>query len=351
MSSAPTLARTGLRLTAILGVGALVLASCGTTLVKAQRLNGTPALSISVPLSNIGCTLNDVCVAVGTSSASVGPTSVGEFATPSGRWLAVALPVTSQPSITSAACSGTQCLLAGSVSGRDLLWRFDAASHSVSIANPPPGGNGVSALTCNDLNCALIDSSAPTSSPRFSFSADGGVTWSNPLAMTWANGDVITSTSCGQVFNCAVSAVSASHQLEVFITRDDGATWVQRSTPNSWTTLTSLSCVGLDCVGLATIGGASALVRSSTFARTWTHVSLPQHANALSCVAMTLCVVVGQNSKALAWLATVRGTTTVTSPLRYVPTPLLGVACGSKVCAAIGVTTVLSLPLALKSGT
>lgn len=336
---------------AMLGVGALVLASCGTAHVKAQRLNGTPALSISVPLSNVGCTLNDVCVAVGTSSANVGPTSVGEFATPRGRWFAVALPVTSQPSITSTACSGTECLFAGSVAGRDLLWRFDATSHSVSIVNPPPGGDGVSALTCNKLNCALIDSSASASSPRFSFSADGGVTWSNPLPMTWAKGDTVTSTSCGEVFNCAVSAVSATHQLEVFITRNDGATWLQRSTPNSWTTLSSLSCEGLHCVGLATINGASALVRSSTFARTWTHVSLPQHANALSCVAMSSCVVVGQNSKALPWLAIVRGSATVTRPLRYVPTPLLGVACGSKVCAAIGVTTVVSVPLTLKGST
>jgi hypothetical protein len=31
--------------------------------------------------------------------------------------------------------------------------------------------------------------------------------------------------------------------------------------------------------------------------------------------------------------------------LRYVPTPLLNVACGSKVCAAIGVTTLLSVPV------
>jgi hypothetical protein len=333
------------------GVGALVLASCGTAHVNAQRLSGTPALSISVPLSNVGCTLDDVCVAVGTSSAGVGPTSVGEFATPSGRWLAIALPLTATPSITSVACSGTTCLLAGSVSGRDLLWRFDATTHTVTIVNPPPGGDGVSALTCNQLNCALIDSSASASTTRFSYSADGGATWSNPLPMTWAAGDAITSTSCGEVFNCVVSAVTVQHQLEVFITRNDGATWVQRSTPSSWTALSSLSCDGPDCVGLASIGTTSALVRSATFARTWTSVSLRQHANALSCVTMSTCVVVGQNPNVLPWLATVRSGVTVTTPLRYVPTPLLGVACGSKVCAAIGVTTVLSLSLTHKGST
>jgi hypothetical protein len=30
--------------------------------------------------------------------------------------------------------------------------------------------------------------------------------------------------------------------------------------------------------------------------------------------------------------------------LRYVPSPLLDAACGSKVCAAIGVTTLVSIP-------
>jgi hypothetical protein len=29
--------------------------------------------------------------------------------------------------------------------------------------------------------------------------------------------------------------------------------------------------------------------------------------------------------------------------LKFVPSPIIGVACGSKVCAAIGVTTVVTL--------
>jgi hypothetical protein len=41
----------------------------------------------------------------------------------------------------------------------------------------------------------------------------------------------------------------------------------------------------------------------------------------------------------------VRGTATTSVTLRYVPSPLLGVACGSKICAAIGVTTLVSVPL------
>ncbi|HEY5104325.1 MAG TPA: hypothetical protein VII65_04695 [Acidimicrobiales bacterium] len=349
MSSTPTRVRNGFSIVTLLGVSALVLASCGVAKVSAQRLNGRPALSISVPLSNVGCTLSDACVAIGTSSASAGPTSVGEFTTPNGRWLNLALPATTSPLVTSTACFATQCLIGGSVAGRDLLWRFDATSHSVAIVNPPPGGNGVSALTCNALNCALIDTSTRSTAPRFGFSADGGTTWSDPIPMSWASGDVITSLSCGAVFDCVVSAVTTQHQLHVFITHDDGESWTERSTPGSWTTLSSLSCKDLRCVGLATVNGTSAIVHTNTFARTWTSTSLRQHANALACVSLSSCVAVGQNAKSSPWLVTVSSGTIYPTRLRYVPTPLLGVACGSKVCAAIGFTTVLTLPLTLKS--
>jgi len=351
MSSAPIRVRKGLGLVMALGVGALLLASCGTKHVTIAHLNGRPALSISVPLSNVGCTLSDVCVAVGTSSASAGPTSVGEFATPNGLWSNLTLPVTTSPLVTSTACSSSQCLIGGSVSGRDLLWRFDAPSHSVTIVNPPPGGNGVRALTCSALNCALIDTSTRSTAPRFGFSADGGATWSNPLAMSWASGDVITSLSCGAVFDCVVSALTTQHQLQVFVTHDDGESWTARSTPRSWTTLSSLSCDNLRCVGLATVNGTSAIVRTNTFARTWSSAPLSQHANALACVTLSSCVAVGQDAKSSPWLVTIKSGTTSSTRLRYVPTPLLGVACGSKVCGAIGVTTVLTVPLTLKSST
>jgi hypothetical protein len=91
------------------------------------------------------------------------------------------------------------------------------------------------------------------------------------------------------------------------------------------------------------------LVRSSTFTAQWTGVALHQHASALACVTFTTCVVVGENAKTAPWLATVKDKVLTSDTLRYVPTPLLGVACGSKVCAAIGVTTLLSLRTVSKS--
>ncbi|HVA53555.1 MAG TPA: hypothetical protein VNF05_08570 [Acidimicrobiales bacterium] len=343
MSPAPIRVRTGWRLVAAMAVAALVLASCGTAKVVIQRVNGTPARSISVPLTNVGCTLSNFCVAVGTSSASVGPTAVGEFATPSGHWFPLALPPSASPLITSTACTRTQCLLAGSQPGRDLLWRFSATGHTLVVATPPPGGIGVDALTCDGLNCALVDTSALGATPRLSLSADGGLTWTVPLDMTWANGDAVTSLACGAIFDCVVSALSPRHQVTLYVTGDGGATWTQRATPPTWTSLTSLSCVNLRCVALANTIGTSKLLRSTNLGKSWTSVRLKQQANALACTTMTSCVVVGQLSNASPWLVTLRAGITSDVSLLYVPTPLLDVACGTKTCAAIGVTTLLNV--------
>lgn len=344
MSPAPSRVRTRWQLVATFGVAALVLASCGTTTATRERLNGTPARSISVPLTNVGCASNDYCVAVGTSSANVGPTSVGEFATPIGHWFPLALPASSSPLITTTACTNTQCLLGGSQPGRDLLWRFNSVGHVLGVATPPPGGIGIVALSCDELNCALVDTNALGAASRFSISADGGLTWTDPIDMTWAGGDAVTSLACGAVFDCVVTALTPRHQLSFYVTRDGGTTWTQRVTPPSWTTLTSLSCAKLHCVALASTTGASKLVRTNNFGKSWTSVSLTGQSNALACTTLSSCVIVGQRSNATSWLATVHAGTTRNVTLRYVPTPLEGVACGSKVCAAIGVTTLLSVP-------
>jgi hypothetical protein len=203
----------------------------------------------------------------------------------------------------------------------------------------------VDALNCIDLNCALVDTSAQVGGPRFSISADDGLTWTNPLSMSWAKGDTITTMACGAIFDCVVGALSPLHKFLLYVTRDGGTTWHERATPTAWTTMTSLTCAQLKCVALASTAHSSLLIRSTTFARTWSSVSLAQRANALACSATSSCVVVGQRTTATPWLATLHQSTAVNSSLRYVPTPLLNVACGTKRCVAIGVTTLLNVPL------
>jgi hypothetical protein len=338
------------RTTSGLGVAlvlaALVLASCSHPATVAPRpphVAGTPALSISVPLSTVGCTLNDVCVAVGTSSGGATPSAVAEFSTPKGRWLDLLLPAAHSPLIDALACSGSQCLLGGSQPGQDLLWLFTATGHLVSATVAPTGGIGVDALTCDLANCALVDTGASGAPPRFVESGDGGMSWDTPAPLDFAMGDAVTTLACGTVEDCAIGVVSASHTFYLYVTDDAGATWVLQSTPSAWTTLTSLSCAKRRCVALAQIADGSTLVRTTTFTRTWKTVALAAQASSLSCTPTATCLVAGTHTGGSPWLAIVRKRVVTDVRLRYVPTPLVGAACGSKVCAAIGVTTVLSL--------
>jgi hypothetical protein len=302
-----------------------------------------PASSFDVPLTDVSCTLNDVCVAIGSSSSGEGPTSVAEFATPHGHWLDLTLPSTSSILLTTVACSGSQCLIGGSSPGHDVLWLFNSHGSTLTPLAPPAQGIGVSSLTCGASNCALIDA-GPGGVPRMSLSSDAGTTWSTPAPLHFAKSAAITTFSCGSASSCALGLMTPAHVFSLYVSNDGGATWTLDPTPGSWTTLTSLTCQLRRCVALATTQSASQLVRSTTFARTWKVVKLAHTASSVACTTSVDCVVVGQRVGGEAWLSRVRGKTATSVNLRYVPSPLLGVACGSKVCAAIGVTTLVSIP-------
>jgi hypothetical protein len=327
-----------------LALGAVVLASCShpAAVTTPTRASGTPALSISVPLSTVGCTLNDVCVAVGTTGANAPIDAVAEFSTPKGRWLNLALPTAPSPLIDAMACSGSQCLLGGSQPGDDLLWLFSVSSESVRPTVVPAGGIGVDALTCDREACALVDTGAHGGPPRFVESDDGGQSWGAPEPLDFATGDAVTALACGDVEDCALGVLNDQSFL-LYVTNDAGATWQLRDTPSAWTDLTSLSCSRRDCVALAQAAASSVLVRSTNFTRTWKYLALSQKAIALACTPSAACLVAGERSGNSPWLALVRGRTVTNVRLRYVPTPLVAAACGSKVCAALGVTTLLAL--------
>jgi photosystem II stability/assembly factor-like uncharacterized protein len=254
------------------------------------------------------------------------------------------LPTSSAPVIDTAACSGTTCLLGGSGPGVDLVWRFNATGDTVDPLTAPSNGIGVQAISCNDLNCALIDTGMQGDLPRLSLSSDGGDSWSQTTAIPWGKGVAVTALSCGSALHCAVGTLSATHQFSLHVTLDGGATWTARSTPDDWTSLRSLRCDARRCVALASEGETSALVRTNNFGKTWSSVALADHANALACTSLSSCLVVGQNAAGSGWLARVDDKVVTSVKLRYVPTPLVDVACGSKVCAAIGVTTLVSVP-------
>ncbi len=331
---------------------ALVLAGCNSTTSAVARVTGVPSISISVPLHKVSCTSSNSCIALGTTGSELVPTSVGEYRQSSGAWSSLNVPSAPSSLITSTSCWKTGCLIGGIQPSGTLLWAYNASSQSVSVQGQPAPSEGVRALDCfATSSCAAIvnvtstNGSANTSASlsAISFTSDGGVTWSTPTPLAWTLAETVKDVSCSEALTCMVSAVSGAGTLDVEVTHDAGVTWTARTTPSTWLGLGSLHCTGTSCVGLADTTTTSLVVRTSTFGRLWRTIALPVKANALACTTRKSCVVVGENTSGGAWLATLSGSSYVVHPLRYVPSPLVDVACGSATCAAIGVSTLLTL--------
>jgi len=329
-------------------VAGLVLASCATTTVKvkvAPLVSGLPAVSISVPLSSVACTSNNSCVAIGTSNLDVSPTSVGEYRSANGRWTSLAVPSADTSTyIAASSCWSDGCVFVGSQSNADLVWRYDASSNSMSVATAPTGASGIEVVSCyRALTCTIIDSSKAIE--RFLVTTDGGVTWSPASDLGVPSQDSVTSLACTSNLECIASFLNASNGIDVYVTTDGGTTWTARTglSTVTWATLRSLNCVGSKCVGLAKLSSGWRIVRTNNFGKKWSRVAaLSTSMLSLACASLERCVVGGMSGSS-PWLATVVSGSVTSVRLEYVPTQIADVACGSKICAAIGVTTVLAL--------
>ena len=325
----------------VLGAG-LILAACGTT-TGTVTVVGVPSHSITVPLRVVACTTDNSCVTVGTSGSDSGPSSVGEFRTPNGRWTPLYVPPAPSSLVTTASCWSTACLIGGTQPSGDLLWIYDAQARRVTATPAPQAGHGVSAVSCFALaSCAVVDSLGVAQGSRLSFTSDGGATWSTPTLMNWSIGDQITGVSCTDLSNCLIAASGVGGRVQLELTSDGGVSWSTRAASPLWNAVTSLSCHARRCVALMSTTNGSVMERSQTFGRLWSGVTLNQRANALACRSFTNCVVVGQTKSGAPWLATVLHRTVTTASLRYVPTPLTGTACGARDCVAVAVSTVVT---------
>lgn len=344
MSRATANTRKSWRGAVVACVAALMLAGCGTAAVIKPHVTGTPSLSINVPLQSVACTTSGSCVAAGADGSRAAPSLVGEVRHANGVWTALEVPNTPVTTISSAACWARQCLVGGTQPSGDALWLIVPSTQSVSVSPTPHAGRGISALSCfAPSSCAMVDTTGITGGARLSFTSDGGATWTTPQPMTWTVGQSVTALSCTDALNCLVAAMNPARQVRLEVTHDAGATWTVRPVPTTWTTLTSLTCAHLQCVGLVSTTSGSLVVRTSTFARLWKNVSLANQANALACARLSRCVLVGQTASQGPWLATLKGRRVTNIALSYVPSPLIDAACGVKICAAVGVSTVLSL--------
>jgi hypothetical protein len=330
-------------------VAGLVLASCAsTTVTVTPHVTGLPAVSISVPLSNVACTTNNTCVALGTSYLNVSPTSVGEYRTPNGHWTTLAVPVAdSSTFVQSSSCWTDGCLFVGSQSSGDLVWNYTTGDATIESESGPTGAAGIEAVSCYaSMTCAIIDMTK--SGPRFLTTDDGGTTWSTPAPVVVPPHETATSLACISNTACVAGFQNSSHAVAVYVTDDGGATWTARpgSVTNTWSVLTSLNCTGQKCLGLAELFSGWRIVRTNDFGKKWSKVATLRGSNlTLACTSLERCVVGGMTNfqSSLPLLAMVTSGSVQVAKLKYVPSPISDVACGSKICAAVGVTTVMTL--------
>ncbi len=328
-------------------VAGVVLSSCAaTTPAVVPHVTGLPAISFSVPLSTVGCTTDNSCVALGTSEIDASLSSVGEYRSASGHWTALVVPSAATASIIqSSSCWSNGCLFVGSQSSGELVWRYNAISNSINAETAPTGALSINAIACYaSTTCSILDSGK--SGPRFLTTHDGGTTWSTPVSFGVPTQDSITALSCPTELNCMASFLNASNGIEVYVTLDGGVTWTLRTglSTITWAALTSLHCAGRTCLGLAKLSTGWRVVRTKNFGKTWAKVaSLRSSFLTLACTSLERCVVGGMTGSSVPWLATVTSGSVTVAKLKYVPSPISDVACGSKICAAIGVTTVMTL--------
>ncbi len=328
---------------------ALVLAACGsaTSTAVVQRVGGVPSISLSVPLSVVACTTTNTCVAVGTSVTSVGPTSVGEVRAPTGGWKVIATP-SADPSatLTSSSCWNSGCLFGGLTSTGDLFWHYDESSQSVSAVTTPPHSLGVKGVSCYaSLSCAAVDT-LHNDVARFLTTTDGGVTWTPQSHLVMNAGAQVSAFTCASELSCMVVG-SLQHGVVVYVTNDGGTTWVTRTTDptSTWSQLTSLDCQRTDCVALADLRSGWHVVRTHNFGTSWRRGGAVQALSYLACSSINTCVAAGQKDQTsgAAWIATVDSSNVAPLPLNYVPSRIISVSCGKKICAAIANTTVMAL--------
>ncbi len=336
-------ARTLLAPLTALTLAGLLLASCATSAAPgAAPVVGVPSIGISVPLGRVACTLADACVALGASNAGAGPSTTAEYRTVTGRWLGLATPSSPAPQFVASACSQADCLIGGAQAGDDLLWDFHGPDHTLTTLATPTGGVDVGALDCvGPATCVTLDYDAH-GAVRLSLTLDGGVTWSTPLVLPWAQGDTIAALACHSTNDCLVGVNTPTGTAALEATHDAGVTWTGLDAASSWSSLDALTCRERSCVALVERQGGQRLLHSTTFGRTWRGVDVAARAAALACTSLRHCVLVGQSTTGAPWLAQVTGDVVSARALKYVAAPLVDVACGTTTCAAVAATTVLA---------
>jgi hypothetical protein len=328
-----------LTFTVLVAVG---LSGCGVTATpSALPLTGTPSLSISVALNAAGCDQANDCLIVGTTGVVGTPNSVAQLSHPGRSWRPLAVPTEIATTLSAVGCNRSECLVVGSGSSRDLVWRWRAGSTRLEALVPPVNGQGALLIQCTAAQCQMMDSLASDGSSRLLISTDHGTTWTpSPLPTV-----PLSATTTGLAVLSPTATIITSEQSGrgSVVTADvKNSAWVpQVLTPA--TTLSSFSCRLHTCWALRHRAQGVSVVRGHFVHGQLTMTPLTHQpttaAEQLSCTADGHCIASGLSTSGRAWLATYDGATWTTRDLLYVAGPFLATACGAKRCVATTTTT------------
>lgn len=339
--------RARLGMVGVVLLSAVVLSACGSSSAAGPQLSGTPSLNISVPLSLSSCMSSDQCLALGTTGLEGNTTSAAQVTTTAGAWHAVTSPLAPSTLLSSASCWNNGCLIGGSNASGDVVWSYAANATAVSATSAPTAATGISVLNCFGADsCAAVDTSPFSGGSRWSETLNGGATWSTPINLAWSQNVTMTSLACTSATNCLLAGTlsqNGSTNTVLETTSDGGTTWQALTTKKSWHELASLSCHQSNCDALIDVGSTLVVAHSKNFGSSWHLLAgvSGEQPSALACISATKCVVVGSNTSGEAWIASVSNNAFTSYRLRYVPSALVDVSCGTKRCASVASGTVV----------
>ena len=342
-----------------IALAGLLLSACGRNsstpaAVSGLSVIGTPSLNISVPLTTVGCTTTDYCLAVGTTTLESGATSAAQVIGPTGGWHSITIAPISAGSVSRIACGAHTCLIYGRNATGPLLFTWSVGDAGTTAVPLPDTFLGLADLTCSASTtldiCTAVSDSEP---PAFAVSQNFGRTWT-PLTLLsqWLT------TTAAQVVDARCSTASCATVGSVptglsYYQLSPSRSSVTTSTLNSPTsslptrsssTTSSLpkkTFVATWCDSLSPVS-CTLVVRgspSSTAALSISHgkkhqVVVPA-GSTIACAAHTGCAALTASGPIAAanWQHTLHVTQT------YVPDRFVSVACGRSRCAAVSATT------------
>jgi hypothetical protein len=194
----------------------------------------------------------------------------------------MSMPDGSCADLTTFGCGPSFCLLAGTTDHQDVIWRFDARSHSVQVLRPPLRGIAVDDVSCTPAGaCVMAD--VARNRIRFLVSKDRGAHWQLDGALKRVDssiGNWLSGLSCWNATNCIVAVSragrdSGSGSTTVWLTNASGVLARQNFPQPS---LAELWCVNARACSLVTADDDYAgywlqehLYTSSNGGKTWTY--------------------------------------------------------------------------------